>query len=521
LFQQLWSRRLDGEKFESKNMNTEKQPIIHRTGEATGFLPSRDSKGKPITVIATEAIQETFDAKCIEQALNSRSAPGVTDLVLNPDAHCGYGAPVGCVMVSPTHIYPGPVGVDIKCSMSLLQTDLAVDAIKDRSIRRAMINAIGERTPTGAGKGQRTAKKSRKVNVELGKRISVEGASEDVCKALGIPPEWAQRCEDSFHVGHDGSRDALAKRLDVLFNTGKLARFEDKMQQCGSYGGGNHFGEAEAVEIARNDRAQKVAETFGLKDNCVAFLSHCGSRGFGHNLASNQFKTLQAHFDLWGLPYPGEDRELCYAPLGSEEANDYLDDMALGANFATVNHLLINALVLEAFQEVVPGLKGELVYFISHNIARKEIVENRESWVHRKGATRAFPANHFALKDTPFYETGHPILLPGNPRDGSVVMVADPGAEKSCYSVNHGAGRQRGRKAAIRELDQARVDAEFEACDILSNCRNYPKDEAPDAYKDFSEVLRSVEKAELATAVAKLKARFVIKDADQSLGGAA
>jgi tRNA-splicing ligase RtcB len=502
-------------------MNTENQTMIQRTGEATGFLPARDSKGKPITVIATEAIQQTFDAKCIEQALNSRSAPGVTDLVLNPDAHCGYGAPVGCVMVSPTHIYPGPVGVDIKCSMSLLQMDLPVDAIKERPIRRLLINAIGERTPTGPGKGQRSVKKSRKVNVELGKRIAVEGASEDVCKALGIPPEWAQRCEDSFHVGHDGTRDALANRLDLLFKIGNLGRFEDKMQQCGSYGGGNHFGEAEAVEIAKNDRAQKIAKTFGLKDNCVAFLSHCGSRGFGYNLAQGQFKTLQEKFAMWGLPFPGEDRELVYAPLGSDEANNYLDDMALGANFATVNHLLINALVLEAFQEIIPGVKGSLVYFISHNIARKEIVEGRESWVHRKGATRAFPANHFALKDTPFYESGHPILLPGNPQAGSVVMVADAGAEKSCYSVNHGAGRQRGRKAAIRELDQASIDADFEANDILTNCRNYPKDEAPAAYKNFNEVLRSVEQAGLASTVAKLKARFVIKDSDQSLGGAA
>src|SRR6187549_3896395 len=97
---------------------------IHVTGEATGFLPARDSRGKPITVIGTEAIRQGFVARCIEQALNSRSAPGVTDLVLNPDAHAGYGAPVGCVLVSPSHVYPGPVGVDIKCSMSLLALDL-------------------------------------------------------------------------------------------------------------------------------------------------------------------------------------------------------------------------------------------------------------------------------------------------------------------------------------------------------------------------------------------------------------
>jgi tRNA-splicing ligase RtcB len=384
-----------------------------------------------------------------------------------------------------------------------------------------LINAIGERTPTGPGKGQRSVKKSRRVNAELGRQIVTEGASAAVCQQLGIPVEWASRCEDSFHVGHDGTEDALRARLDLLFRENKLPKFEEKVQQAGSYGGGNHFGEAEAVEISDDPKAREVAETFGLKHDCVAFLSHCGSRGLGHNLAQNQFRVLQSHFDLWGLPYPGEDRELVYAPLGSQEANDYLDDMALGANFATVNHLLINALVLEAFQEVIPGVNGKLVYLISHNIARKELVANRESWVHRKGATRAFPAGHFALKNTPFAETGHPILLPGNPQAGSVVMVAQPGAEKSCFSVNHGAGRRKGRKAAIRELDQGCIDSEFDACDILTNCRNYPKDEAPAAYKDFGDVLRSVEAAGLASTVARLKARFVFKDSDQSLGGAA
>src|SRR5262245_9073973 len=123
-------------------MNTETTiPGVQPTGEATGFIPAPGNKGKPITVIGTQAIRESFDAKCIEQALNSRGAPGVTDLVLNPDGHAGYGAPVGCVLVSPTHIYPGPVGVDIKCSMSLLQLDLPVDAVADKPVRRALINA--------------------------------------------------------------------------------------------------------------------------------------------------------------------------------------------------------------------------------------------------------------------------------------------------------------------------------------------------------------------------------------------
>jgi len=486
------------------------------TDEAVGFLPARNSQGKPITVIGTEAIRATFDAQCLNQALNSRSAPGVTDLVLNPDAHCGYGAPVGCVLVSPTHVYPGPVGVDIKCSMSLLQLDLPADQVTERPVRRNIINEILERIPTGAGRGQSSVPKSRRVNPELGKRVVVEGASPAVCESLGIPTEWANRCEDSAHVGHDDTSAALAQRLDQLLAADAIRNFNTKVQQLGSYGGGNHFGECEVVELNDTDRHRQTADVYGLKDGCVAFLSHCGSRGMGHALASGQFRALQEKFATWDIPLPGQDRELVYAPLGTKEADAYLDDMALGANFATVNHLLINALVLEAFQTVFPGVRGHLVYFISHNIARREIVNNRVAWVHRKGATRAFPAHHHALKGTPFAETGHPILLPGNPRDGSVVMVAEPDAVKSCYSVNHGAGRMLGRKEAIRRLDQQAIDAEFDKSDILSNCREYPKDEAPAAYKDFGEVLNSVEKAGLASTVARLRARFVIKDADKA-----
>ena len=129
------------------------------------------------------------------------------------------------------------------------------------------------------------------------------------------------------------------------------------------------------------------------------------------------------------------------------------------------------------------------------------------------------PGGHFSLQGTPFESVGHPILLPGNPQAGSVVMVAEPGAARSCYSVNHGAGRAMGRKAAMRALDQKAVDADFDREDILTNCRSYPLDEAPAAYKDFPEVVRSVELAGLASTIATLKARFVIKDSDESLKG--
>ena len=483
--------------------------------QASGVIPLEGRP--PITVIGTQEIRDGFEQGCLDQAVNAATSPGIIKTILNADAHLGRGAPIGCVMVSPTHIYPGPVGVDVKCSMSLLQLDLPVAEIRDKMVRRTLINAICDRIPTGAG--NRSVPKGVCYCQNQTRRNVVEGASEKICKELEIPDEWRARCEDSVHLDHAG-HGVSDLDFSLWDRAGKVIhdepRLEQKLSQFGSLGGGNHFCEAEAVEIVNPDADQSVVETFGLKQGCVAMLTHCGSRGWGNLLATNQFKTLQKHFELWSIPLPGGDKELVYAPLGTPEADDYLDDMALAANFATVNHLLINKLILQAYQETFPGVKGNLVYFISHNIARQEVVGGRLCWVHRKGATRAFPRGHFALKGTPFDGTGHPILLPGNPVAGSLVMVALPGAEQSCYSVNHGAGRAMGRKAADRTLDQKTVDAEFDTADILTNCRQYPKDEAPAAYKNFVEVIKSVEQAGLARPVARLRARFVIKDGDKA-----
>lgn len=494
---------------------------ITPTGEATGaiFLDNLS----PVRVFGTKKIRETFDIKTIDQARNARKCPGVSEVVLTPDAHVGYGAPVGCVMASPSHIYPGPVGVDINCSMSLLQFNLSEEVLKgERKFRRSIIQAIEKRIPSGYGNNK--APLRRKFSLKLIEKALIEGATPEVCEQMGIPTEWISRCEDGVRVGHDGTKDALAKRLEKVKELflarkgGIVKNYEEKLLQIGSYGGGNHFGECEIVRLSNSEKEHKskdgpnVANAFGLKDGSVAFLSHCGSRGFGNLLARNQFRLLKNRFEKQGIPIPAGDPELVYAPLGTPEADDYIDDMILGANFATINHLVINTLLLEAFQEIIPGVQGNLVYYISHNIARREIVDHTPLWIHRKGATRAYPANHFSLRDTPFAETGHPILLPGNPIQGSAVMVALDNARNSLYSVNHGAGRALGRRVASRTLEQTTIDNEFDQADVLTNCRFYPLDEAPIAYKDFNEVIRSVELAGLAREVARLQARFVIKD---------
>jgi tRNA-splicing ligase RtcB (3'-phosphate/5'-hydroxy nucleic acid ligase) len=485
--------------------------MIRPVGPAVSELPLGADQ-RPLTIIGTEKIVDGFDEMCLQQALNSRLAPGVSHVVLNPDGHVGYGAPVGCVMTSPTHIYPGPVGVDIKCSMSLLQTNVPEDAIADKRVRRELIKAISQRIPTGAGRDQRHAPKSRNVDERLGMEAVVEGASKNVLRKLGVPAAWAERCEDAYHRAPDDSTDGLALRLERLLQEERFSRFPVHAKQFGSYGGGNHFGECEVVRLSDDPPMRTAAEVFGLHDGKVAFLSHCGSRGFGHTLATGQFQAFKHRFRKTQTGFPGGDADLVYAEYGSPEAASYLCDMALGANFATVNHMLINALVLEAFEQVLPGTQGKLVYFISHNIVRKELVDGVWQWVHRKGATRAMPAGHAELARTPFADTGHPILLPGNPRDGSSVMVASPGAERALFSVNHGAGRALSRRAAKKILSQQAVDQDFADRDLLSNCRFYPLDEAPGAYKDFNEVLSSVKQAGLAREVARLDARFVIKD---------
>lgn len=491
-----------------------KNRIIATDESCIGYIDV--GSGKPITVIGTKAIREGFDETCIQQAITSRTAPGVSNLILNADAHAGYGAPVGCVMSSESHVYPGPVGPDIKCSMSLLQTDLPVDAFQDKARRRQLINAVLERIPTGAGKGQRSVPKSRRIGKNLGDEIVIYGASPSVCKQLGIPRSWVSRCED---FSHGDSIGVLTGRLNKLLDLGVLTKLQAKYDQLGSLGSGNHFLSLDRVLTERN--YSSICDSFGLRENCIGALSHCGSRGFGFALAKNQFRVLEEHFNTWNIPFPGGDRELVYAPRYDQMGQDYLNDMYLAGNFATVNHLLINALVLEAFQEVFPGVTGDLVYYISHNFIREEVIGNTATLVHRKGATRAYPAGHFSLKGSEFQDTGHPILLPGNVIDGSVIMTALPGSEKACYSVNHGAGRSMGRKNAKRTFNQVEINNVMNQSDIITNCRNYPIDESRGVYKDFFEVIRSVEQAELAVTVAKLLPMAVIKDNDDSNGGAA
>ncbi|MBQ7030380.1 MAG: RtcB family protein, partial [Thermoguttaceae bacterium] len=208
-------------------------PVVP-TGSATGLLYVENRS--PIRVFGVDSIRKSFGEETLRQALNARLAPGVVDVVLNPDAHVGYGAPIGCVIVSPTHIYPGPVGVDINCSMSLLQFDVDANAIADKRLRRALVDAIERRVPTGAG--YRQAPLGRKIPLETIERGLVEGATPEICALLDVNPAWANRLEDATRVGSDGTTESLAKRLDVVKRSGAVKNYDAKLTQLGSYGGG-------------------------------------------------------------------------------------------------------------------------------------------------------------------------------------------------------------------------------------------------------------------------------------------
>jgi tRNA-splicing ligase RtcB len=467
---------------------------------------------KPITVIGTKEVRDSLEAGCLQQAVTIAQAPGVDEFVINPDAHQGYGVNVGSVFTSQEMLYPCAVGPDAKCSMSFLQFNIPDTEIKDRSLRRSLIDAIEQRVPTGPG-GHMPVKARPFDDIEILKKVAIEGASRDVLASLNIPTEWRDFCEDSTH----GKPDALETRLHDLIS--KAPAFEAKLRQLGGVGGGNHFMSVDSVNIAHG--MEDVAKVFSLKQGHIGVLNHFGSRGFGFMLTSGgrgwpgQFRVLEDKFNAWHIQFPGGDKHNVYIPIGSEEADNYLADMNLASNFATVNHLLVCQYLVEAFQEILgKSVSANLVYYIAHNIIRREIIGKHPTFVHRKGATRALWGGHHELKGTRFESVGHPILLPGNPIDGSTIMVGQRGSKKSLNSVNHGAGRAMSRTKAKENFRQRDVDSHFEQADILTNCRTYPLDECSGSYKAYAPVIESVIKAGLALTVATLKPRMLIKDND-------
>ncbi len=400
----------------------------------------------------------------LSQIVNAASFPGVSRVTITPDCHLGYGVPIGTVVETDGVLLPTAAGYDIGCGMVQLRTSLTEKDVADAAKRRRWIDEVTSRIAVGVGASR--VQRQRKVSAKTFEEVVRHGA-----KALGRTSGVTER---AFIPVEDD-------RVDIP------ERANGKRDQLGSLGGGNHFTEMQVDQTGR-----------------VWVMLHTGSRGFGWNIAKHYFVEGAAAL---GLPRHSEDH--IWLDVDSALGKAYWNLHNMAANFATANRLIIGEAVCEALEAVFGGT-AEIYYEISHNLIQRE----SGKLVARKGATRAFPGGHPALRGTPWEKTGHPILIPGSMETGSAILFAQPAAEKSIYSVNHGSGRRISRGEAKRVLDQRETDARLAAAGILLNTRATPIDESGPCYKNLDDVLETVELAGLAKVAHRLRPIACIKGAD-------
>lgn len=435
--------------------------VWHEDGYGT--LATEETGDVPIRLFLTPELLAEAEEGLYPQLVNAARFPGVKLVCITPDVHVGYGVPIGCVLVTDGTLCLGPVGFDIGCGMLSARSDVSWEAATPER-RLAFNREVMARVEMGAGS---KSTRLRTLDRKEFERI-VRGGADYYVRRYGSRV-------DRSHA----ERDLLPVDDEWAILWGGKGRPERGMHQLGSLGGGNHF-----LEL------QRCLETDTL------FLQvHTGSRGFGHGLATNYFALAQAE-------HPEQRHiDLGYFTPDSSTYRAYLNAVNAGGNFAIVNRLMIYEQVAEAFAAVF-GAELELIYEISHNLAQHEWLgdELGWAWVHRKGATRAFPAGHPGLVGTRWEATGHPVLIPGSNHDYSYILRPTPAAEKSAYSVNHGAGRRLSRTQAKKTLDQQAINAAYAADGIIVNDRgDVPIDEASPAYKSSEQVIATVVGAGLAT----------------------
>ena len=451
----------------------------HLFRDPAGFylLDPAVTHGVPVRLFLTEALLEGAEEGLYQQILNACAFPGVRAVAITPDVHFGYGVPVGCVIATDGTLAMGPVGFDIGCGMMAARS--TVDASEATPERRLAFNReVMRRVEMGAGGQSRSLKHLSRGDFEE----IVRGGAE----------HYGDRYGASFDRGN-AERHRIPVDDDWQIPYGGPGRPERGITQIGSLGGGNHFMELQADQDAK-----------------LWVMVHTGSRGFGHGLTTNFFQVAKRENPK--LP----SLDLGYFTPESKHWRSYRNAVAAGGNFAIVNRLVIYEQLARAFADTF-GAELELVYEISHNLAQLEPhPEFGDVWVHRKGATRAFPAGHPLLEGTPWAESGHPVLIPGSNQDSSFVLRPAAGAAMSLYSVNHGAGRRMSRSAAVRELNRRQIEDEYREAGILVNANGrVPLDEAGPAYKPAREVVDAVVGAGLATVEYTLRPLASLKGTEE------
>jgi len=448
-----------------------------------------------------EMLESMRDEQTLEQVANVALLPGIVSYSLAmPDIHWGYGFPIGGVAAMDAKdgvVSPGGVGYDINCGVRLLRTNLSEAEVRPRI--NELIDALFHDVPSGLGSEGKIRVSQKEMD-----QLMVEGASWAVKRGFG-----------------------LAQDLDVTEEKGCLAdanpdRISDKarkrgMPQAGTLGSGNHFLEIQVVKEIFDSHIASIMGITGTGQ--ILVLIHTGSRGFGHEVCTDYLRVMEEAVSRYGIRLP--DRQLACAPIESPEGQAYLEAMACAANYAWANRQCIAHWVRESFSRVLGRNLEELgmqqIYDVAHNIAKMEEheVDGRKLkvCVHRKGATRAFPAGH---KDIPrrYKEIGQPVLVPGDMGRCSFVAVGTQRAmEESFGSTCHGAGRMLSRGAARRTINGRDVIRELEQRGITVRAESIPSlaEEASQAYKDIAAVMDVVHEAGISRKVAMAIPMGVIK----------
>lgn len=453
-------------------------------------------------IYSSEGMLESMrDEQTPEQVANVAFLPGIVGYSLAmPDIHWGYGFPIGGVAATDTKdgvVSPGGVGYDINCGVRLLRTSLNEGEVRPRIDQ--LINALFHNVPSGLGSEGKIRISQKDMN-----QLMTEGARWAVKRGLGLDEDLDVTEEGGCLSGADPSKvsDRAVKR---------------GMPQAGTLGSGNHFLE---IQVVKEIFDPQIASVMGITDmGQVLVLIHTGSRGLGHQICTDHLRIMEQAVARYGIKLP--DRQLACAPVESREGQDYLGAMACAANYAWVNRQCIAHWVRESFSEILGKGPDKLgmrqIYDVAHNIAKiEEHAVNGCSLkvcVHRKGATRAFPAGH---KDTPkrYKEVGQPVLVPGDMGRCSFVAVGTQKAMAETFgSTCHGAGRVLSRGAAKRGIRGADIIRELGSRGILVKAGSISAlaEEAPQAYKDVAEVIDVVHQAGISRKVAMATPMAVIK----------
>lgn len=470
---------------------------LERIAPCAWRIPAQGGMRVPVIIYATESILVEMDEKVREQAVNVATLPGIVQAVyVMPDAHWGYGFPIGGVAAFDAAeggvVSAGGVGFDVSCGVRMMTTRLPLSEIEAN--KDVLASDLARSIPAGVGSEGKISLDAREMDEML-----FGGAAWAVARGWGTSEDLERieerGCMAGAEPGHVSERAKQRQR-----------------QEMGTLGSGNHYLEVQEVAEILD---QPTAEAYGLHKGEVVVTIHCGSRGLGHQIGTDYLREMVAAAPEFGIDLP--DRELACAPIESELGQRYLGAMRAAVNCALANRQIISHLVREVFARRFPGVRLKLLFDVSHNTCKVEEHEvdgvTRRLFVHRKGATRAFGPGHPDIPE-PLRPFGQPVLIGGSMGTESWVLAGMPtGEQLSLSSACHGAGRAMSRHQALKQWTGRALVAELAARGILvrSPSMRGVAEEAPGAYKDVDAVVQAAHDAGISRKVARLEPLVCIK----------